>query len=32
MKDTLSPHIDAFLSMIAVEKGLAQRPIGHQLE
>jgi integrase/recombinase XerD len=27
MKDTLSPHIDAFLSMIAVEKGLARNTV-----
>jgi integrase/recombinase XerD len=27
MKDALSPHIDAFLSMIAVEKGLARNTV-----
>ena len=27
MKDPLSPHIDAFLSMIAVEKGLARNTV-----
>jgi integrase/recombinase XerD len=27
MKDALSPHIDAFLSMVAVEKGLARNTV-----
>jgi integrase/recombinase XerD len=27
MKDTLSPHIDAFLAMVAVEKGLARNTV-----